>query len=432
MVFHCISLEEFQKALQPHQPQDFEKLIGYDESLASLVNQCKATISYPPSGLPLLLYGPTGTGKSFLAQLMYEYAINQGLIAEDRNFLIVNCSEYANHPELLTANLFGHKKGAFTGADRDNPGLIKLAEGGVLFLDEVHCLKAECQEKLFLFMDKGIYHMVGDNEKWYTSSVRLIFATTEKPQEVLLKTLLRRIPMIVTVPSLAERGSHERLQLIHSIFQDEEKRIHKSIHISSLVYRLLLSCECEGNIGELKNAIQASCVNALFASDQKSSILEIRAFNLPEKLRERKDSGKSVSRESQRMIPVHELKSFVHQKSCLLIAFDYSLNTCPSQVIAFNVEYTQSSFSRPTHLPIPSSLASTKFLQFLHFGITFISGHAASSKLIICFDNLQIPLVASTAQKFIQSLCFLIFYTPSYSVLAITSSCIGLPNSHQY
>lgn len=236
-----ISLEEFQKALQPHQPQDFEKLIGYDESLASLVNQCKATISYPPSGLPLLLYGPTGTGKSFLAQLMYEYAINQGLIAEDRNFLIVNCSEYANNPELLTANLFGHKKGAFTGADRDNPGLIKLAEGGVLFLDEVHCLKAECQEKLFLFMDKGIYHMVGDNEKWYTSSVRLIFATTEKPQEVLLKTLLRRIPMIVTVPSLAERGSHERLQLIHSIFEDEEKRIHKSIHISSLVYRLLLS-----------------------------------------------------------------------------------------------------------------------------------------------------------------------------------------------
>ena len=102
MVFHCISvnsfpLRNFKKQLSCTQPQDFEKLIGYDESLASLVNQRKATISYPPSGLPLLLYGPTGTGKSFLAQLMYEYAINQGLIAEDRNFLIVNCSEYANN-----------------------------------------------------------------------------------------------------------------------------------------------------------------------------------------------------------------------------------------------------------------------------------------------------------------------------------------------
>lgn len=305
------SFEEFQKALQPHQPQDFEKLIGCDESLAALVNQCKATISYPPSGLPLLLYGPTGTGKSFLAQLMYEYARNQGLIAEDRKFLIVNCSEYANNPELLTANLFGHKKGAFTGADKDNPGLIKLAEGGVLFLDEVHCLKAECQEKLFLFMDKGIYHMVGDNEQWYESSVRLIFATTEKPEEVLLKTLLRRIPMIVTIPSLEERGSHERLQLIHSIFEDEEKRIHKSIRISALVYRLFLSCECSGNIGELKNAIQASCVNALFAADQKSSALDIRAYNLPENMRKGKDTGKAVSKENQRMIPIRELKSFV-------------------------------------------------------------------------------------------------------------------------
>ena len=124
-----------------------------------------------------------------MAQLMYEYALNHQLIEADKKFLIVNCSEYANNPELLTANLFGHKKGAFTGADKDNPGLIKLAEGGVLFLDEVHCLPPECQEKLFLFMDKGIYHMVGDNEKWYQSSLRLIFATTEKPEEVLLKTL---------------------------------------------------------------------------------------------------------------------------------------------------------------------------------------------------------------------------------------------------
>lgn len=313
-----ISDKEFQKALQPAKPQDFEKLIGCDESLAPLVNQCKATISYPPAGLPLLLYGPTGTGKSFLAQLMYEYARNQGLIKEDKKFLIVNCSEYANNPELLTANLFGHKKGAFTGADRDNPGLIKLAEGGVLFLDEVHCLKAECQEKLFLFMDKGIYHMVGDNEKWYESSVRLIFATTEKPEDVLLKTLLRRIPMMVTVPSLEERGAHERLQLIHSIFEDEEKRIHKSISISALVYRLFLNTQFTENIGELKNAIQASCVNALFASKQDSAVLEIRAYNLPEKMMAGKESGKSSAGENQRMIPIHELKSFVTRERPLI------------------------------------------------------------------------------------------------------------------
>lgn len=309
------SIQEFQKILYPQAPKDFEKLIGCDESLQSVVNQCKATISYPPSGLPLLLYGPTGTGKSFMAQLMYEYALNHELIEHDKKLLIVNCSEYANNPELLTANLFGHKKGAFTGADKDNPGLIKLAEGGVLFLDEVHCLKAECQEKLFLFMDKGIYHMVGDNEKWYNSNVRLIFATTEKPEEVLLKTLLRRIPMIVTIPSLEERGTHERLQLIYSIFKNEEKRTHKSIYISTLVYQILLSSTFTGNIGELKNAIQACCVNALFESKPERMNLEIRAYNLPEKLmKEQISQNKITGIEQQKMIRIHELQQFVHHE----------------------------------------------------------------------------------------------------------------------
>ncbi|MDZ7543764.1 AAA family ATPase, partial [Clostridium perfringens] len=135
---------------------------GYKGSLKYVVEQCKSAIAYPPDGLPILFYGPTGTGKSYMANLMYEYAVNTRKVSSDKKFVTVNCSEYANNPELLTANLFGAKKGAYTGADKDTVGLIKAADGGILFLDEVHCLKPECQEKLFLFMDKGIYHMVGD------------------------------------------------------------------------------------------------------------------------------------------------------------------------------------------------------------------------------------------------------------------------------
>lgn len=313
------SIQEFKNTLNPKVPKDFEKLIGWNESLQSVVNQCKATISYPPNGLPLLLYGATGTGKSFMAQLMYEYAINHQLIEHDKKFLILNCSEYANNPELLTANLFGHKKGAYTGADNDNPGLIKLAEGGVLFLDEVHCLKAECQEKLFLFMDKGIYHMVGDNEKWYNSNVRLIFATTEKPEEVLLKTLLRRIPMIVTVMSLEERGMQERLQLIYSIFKNEELRTRKTIYISTQVYQILLNFIFIGNVGELKNAIQASCVSALFESKPECMELEIRTYNLPEKLMLSQDNQKKIKNiEQQKMICIHELQKLVYQERSII------------------------------------------------------------------------------------------------------------------
>ncbi len=66
-----------------------------------------------------------------------------------------NCAEYANNPELLTSKLFGHAKGAFTGADRAVSGLIETSNGGVLFIDEVHRLPPEGQEKLFHFMDNG-------------------------------------------------------------------------------------------------------------------------------------------------------------------------------------------------------------------------------------------------------------------------------------
>lgn len=275
------SLEQFKDLINDgEERKDFEKLIGSDESMNPIVEKVKATVSYPPYGLTILFYGPTGTGKSFMAKLTYEYCINKNLINKEAKFVQVNCSEYANNPELLTANLFGYKKGAFTGADKDNYGLLHYADGGVLFLDEVHCLNAECQEKLFLYMDQGIYHLVGDNDKWYKSQCRIIFATTEDPEVSLLKTLRRRIPVILTIPSLSQRGVNEKLQLIYYLYKKEEKRIQKEIYISANVYQILLNHEFVGNIGELSNVIQASCVSALF--NNKENQLEIHAYDLPE------------------------------------------------------------------------------------------------------------------------------------------------------
>lgn len=298
---------------------DFEKLIGYQGSLGELVKQCKATISYPPKGLPMILYGETGTGKSMIARLTYEYARNQGILRSGGKFISVNCSEYANNPELLTANLFGHVKGAFTGADKDNPGLIALADGGVLFLDEVHNLKAECQEKLFLFMDQSIYHRVGDNERWYESNVRIIFATTEDPEKVLLKTLQRRIPMVFTVPNLEDRGMEERVMMLYMMFKDEEQRLKQKIKISPKVYNILLTHNFSGNIGGLKSCVQSCCVKSLFERNEKGELL-VRLHSLPKHLLNEYTSKNQVvlSSSDADYIDAQDLQSFVQKEKPII------------------------------------------------------------------------------------------------------------------
>lgn len=308
------SYSSLETALQKQELQDFEKLVGHEQSLREIVKQCKATIAYPPEGLPLLLYGATGTGKSYIVQLTYEWAKNNNIIKG--RFVTVNCSEYANNPELLTANLFGHVKGAFTGADKDNAGLIALADQGVLFLDEVHELKSECQEKLFLFMDKGIYHRVGDNDKWYKSKVRLIFATTENPENVLLKTLLRRIPMTITIPSMGQRSVQEKIELIYKLFRDEEQRLQCKIKMSNKVYNTLLSSKLAGNIGELKSIIQSCCVNSLF--DREGNNLLIHLSSLPSHVLTKLYENPKTLQDTEEYVSVDDLQMFYsHDKEII-------------------------------------------------------------------------------------------------------------------
>lgn len=261
----------------------FSKVIGFNGSLKDQIDQCRAAAIYPNKGLPITLTGKSGVGKSYIAKIIYEYTIYKKCIKEDAPFITFNCADYANNPELLSANLFGYKKGAFTGADKDSIGLIESADNGYLFLDEVHRLSPEGQEKLFLFLDQGKFRRIGETSKWRKANVRFIFATTENLDEVLLDTFKRRIPIFIEIPDLAQRTLTERLSMIYNFYQKEAEAIDKDLLINRNVINILLSITGNGNVGFLKNVIISSIANAYRV--KKNDVIEVGLESLPKNIK---------------------------------------------------------------------------------------------------------------------------------------------------
>lgn len=245
----------------------FYKIIGYHGSMKSIIKQCKASVTYP-NGIPLILNGPSGTGKSYIAEAIYKYAKEGKHIEDNAPFCVLNCADYANNPELLSSVLFGYVKGAFTGAERERRGLLDEANGGFLFLDEVHNLTAENQEKLFILIDSGRFRRLGDNENWINTKVRLIMATTEDPRSAMLTTFRRRIPYEVALPKFITRPYEERLELVMRFFVNESKATQCVINVEHGVLEQLARNDYEGNIGELKNIVKVMVANELAQSHE--------------------------------------------------------------------------------------------------------------------------------------------------------------------
>lgn len=183
--------------------------------------------------------------------MIYRYCLAYDLLPENAPFVTVNCAQYANNSELLTSNLFGHVQGAYTGATQDKMGAFEAADDRMLFLDEVHRLSPEGQEKLFTYLDQGIIYRMGDTNQIKKVNVRLFFATTEEVTKYFLPIFLRRIPFKIDFPSLKARSKEERLELIYAFFLNEQRTI-KRPKVSGQVLSLLANQNFLGNIGELK------------------------------------------------------------------------------------------------------------------------------------------------------------------------------------
>ncbi|HEY8891165.1 MAG TPA: sigma 54-interacting transcriptional regulator [Clostridium sp.] len=259
----------------------FDSLIGYNTSLRTHIEQAKAAVLYPPNGLNTLIVGPTGVGKTLFANMMYKYAIYVKRLDAKAPFVLFNCADYYNNPQLLLSHMFGHIKGAFTGADVEKEGLVAKANGGILFLDEIHRLPPEGQEMIFYFIDTGSYNKLGETERNRKSTVLIIGATTENPASSLLKTFVRRIPIVISLPSLEERPGKDKLDIMKFLLTNEAHRVNKPIKVDSEAVKAIIGSVSYGNIGQMKSNIQLVCATGFLNSINNKDFIDIDFESLP-------------------------------------------------------------------------------------------------------------------------------------------------------
>ena len=211
-----------------------------------------------PSKASVFITGETGTGKELIARAVHDLSPRRRA-----KFVAINCGAIPR--ELIESELFGHVKGAFTGATTDRAGAAELAEGGTLFLDELGEMPIELQPKLLRFLQLGEYQRVGDS-KVRKSNIRIVAATNRDPLQAvrdgnLREDLYYRLHVIpVALPALRERGA-DILLLAESFLARYAQEEGKSFSgFARDAEEWLISHRWPGNVRELENLVRQIAV----------------------------------------------------------------------------------------------------------------------------------------------------------------------------
>jgi DNA-binding NtrC family response regulator len=233
----------------------FSSIVGQSPALESLLRSAGIAAM---TDVTILIKGETGTGKEVLAN-----ALQKASPRANKPFITLNCA--ALPESLIESELFGHKKGAFTGAIANQQGLFQAADGGTLFLDEINSLPMSIQAKLLRFLDSGECLAVGDT-KPYKVNVRVIAATNSDLVEQIaaggfrqdLYFRLNVVPM--ELPSLAQRPEDIEPLIKHFLNVFSKTHSIDPPKFSRQSIKILKSYPWPGNIRELRNLCERLCI----------------------------------------------------------------------------------------------------------------------------------------------------------------------------
>jgi PAS domain S-box-containing protein len=256
----------------------FANIIGGDVKMRSVYQQITDVSQYD---FPVHLFGETGTGKELVANAIHNESRRGGA-----PFVPINCGALPDG--LIESELFGHVKGAFSGAIRDKKGRFELADGGTVFLDEVAELSRPLQVKLLRFLQEGSLEKVG-GERTTEVNVRVISATNKDLKKEVQRNKFRedlfyRLNVIpIHVPPLRERRNDIPLLVDHFLDQVAQRSGQQMPTMSAEALSVMMEYAWPGNVRELQNAVQFGIV--------KSNNRTIAADDLPLELRQVKENA---------------------------------------------------------------------------------------------------------------------------------------------
>lgn len=227
---------------------NFSSIIGQSPALESLIRSARMVAA---TDVTVLIKGETGTGKEVLAR-----AIQQDSTRADKPFVTLNCA--ALPESLVESEIFGHKKGAFTGAIADKVGLFQSADGGTLFLDEINSLPLAIQSKLLRFLESGECLAIGGT-KPYSVNVRIIAASNSDLIKLIeigefRRDLFYRLNVVpLELPPLHQRSGDIEMLASHFFGHFAQAHALEAPTFSKQTLRALRNYRWPGNVRELRN-----------------------------------------------------------------------------------------------------------------------------------------------------------------------------------
>ena len=235
-------------------------LTGIVAASEGMLQVCRMIEKIAPTNVTALLLGDSGTGKELLARALHRLSPRA-----EKRFVAINCAAIPEN--LLESELFGHEKGAFTGAVKQTIGKVEMAEGGTLFLDEIGDMPMSLQAKMLRFLQERVIERVG-GRKEIAVDVRVVCATNKNPVELIKQGLFRedlyyRICEIsIDIPPLRDR-EEGRLILARILLKKYAKQEGRALHgFSEDANEAIEAYAWPGNVRELENKIKAAIIMA--------------------------------------------------------------------------------------------------------------------------------------------------------------------------